>query len=45
MHSVKDDVVGLSLPHLAEVQFVDYVICAVYFGRANNCTNHPDLPT
>ena len=29
VHSVYDDVVGLSSPLLAEVQFVDYVICAL----------------
>ena len=29
VHSVYDDVVGLSSPRLAEVQFVDYVICAL----------------
>ena len=29
LHNVYDDVVGLSSPLLAEVQFVDYVICAL----------------
>ena len=45
MHSVSDDEVELSSPRLAEVQFVDYVFCALWFSRAANCTNHPDLPT
>ena len=30
MHSVYDDDVGLSLPLLAELQFVDCVICALF---------------
>ena len=30
MHSVYDDEVGLSSPLLAEVQFVDCVICALF---------------
>ena len=34
MHNVYDDAVRLSLPLLAEVQFVDCVICALLsFGR------------
>ena len=36
MHSVYDDEVGLSSPLLAEVQFVDCVICALFsLGRKN----------
>ena len=34
MHSVYDEEVGLSSPLVAEVQFVDSVICALFsFGR------------
>ena len=42
MHRVNDDGVGLSLPLMAEVQFVDCGISAL-FSWARNCTNHPDL--
>ena len=42
MHSVDDDGVGLSLPLLAEAQFVVCGIIAL-FGWARNCTNHADL--
>ena len=41
MHSVYDDVVGLYLPLLAEVQFVDIMICAAWFSAARDCTNSP----
>ena len=41
MHSVYDDVVGLSSPLLAEVPFIDVVICAALFSAAGNCTNSP----
>ena len=52
MHSVYDDVVGLSSPLLAEVQFVDCVISALFgLGRKLKvaegnccCTHHPDPP-
>ena len=38
VHSVYDDEVGLSPPLLAEVQFVDCVICALYsVGRIMEC--------
>ena len=42
MHSVNDDEVKVSPLILAEVQFVDYAISAL-FSWARNCTNHPDL--
>ena len=41
VHSVYDDVVGLSSPVLAEAQFDDCVICAAWFSAAANCTNSP----
>ena len=41
MHCVYDDVVGLSSPLLAEVRFVDVVICGASFTAAGNCTNSP----
>ena len=42
MHRMNDDEVQLSLPFLAEAQFVVCGISAL-FSRASNCTNHPDL--
>ena len=41
VHSVYDDVGGLSPPLLAEVQFVDVVMCTAWFGAVGNCTNSP----
>ena len=40
VHSVYDDVVELSLPLTAEVQFF-VVICAAWFSAAGNCTHSP----
>ena len=42
MHSVNDGEVEPSPPHLAEVQFVDCGISAL-FSLTRDCTNHPDL--
>ena len=42
VHSVDNDEVRLSAPHLAEAQFVVCVICAL-FSSARDCTNNPDL--
>ena len=41
VHSVYDNVVRLYSPLLAEVQFVDVVICAAWFSAAENCTHSP----
>ena len=41
MHSLNDGEVGRSPPLLAEVQFVDCGISAL-FSWAANCTNHPE---
>ena len=41
LHSVYDEQVGLSSPLLAEVQFVDCVICTASFSAVGNCTNSP----
>ena len=42
MQSLNDDKVGLSVPLLAGVQFVDCGSCAL-FSWARDCTNHPDF--
>ena len=45
VHSVYVEEVGLHSPLLAELQFVNCVICAAYFSAAQrDCTNHPTCP-